>query len=165
MLKKSSIKNRFNIDQDNSGEKLTSNSGVKHPVERLWCTQSPQTMNPTYKKVGKPGISTSYAFRRGMDARELKVEIFILEDELGFKDLNGKEKITRILEKSDSELKLWYYELAIDGLIPSEWAEFKDLITSWCLEKDISCLKKYRDELWSSYIRRLKNRKYLRKNY
>ena len=25
MLKKSSIKNRFNIDQDNSGEKLTSN--------------------------------------------------------------------------------------------------------------------------------------------
>ena len=52
MLKKSSIKNRFNIDQDNSGEKLTSNRMFQKKLVgyKSWSIQTYHTFYKLWLK-------------------------------------------------------------------------------------------------------------------
>ena len=138
--------------------KATSNPGMKSPVERSMSTVDPQVKSFTNRNVNRFETSEPKTFHRGMNEKDLKIEFFILEDNPNFHELNEKEKMLKLISESSKDLKQWYYELGIEGKLPTRWKEFKDEVAAWCQGNDWTSIRKYQDEPWSSYIERLKDK-------
>ena len=135
--------------------KATSNPEMKDSVERSRGTRDPRNTSPTFRTVGRSETSESKKFHRGMQEKEIKIEFFILEDSPSFAALTDKEKMLGLLQESSQDLRHWYYELGIEGKLPTKWNDFKKEVLEWCLDNDWPSLRRYIDEPWSSYIRRL----------
>lgn len=90
-----------------------------------------------------------------MSEKDIKIEFFILEDDPSFKMIRDKERILRIVGNGSHELKEWYYEMGSKGNLPDEYKKFKDEVAEWCQNRDWTSYNKYKDKLWSSYLRRL----------
>ncbi|KAM0679564.1 hypothetical protein GINT2_002193 [Glugoides intestinalis] len=96
-----------NISKLTEGVRLP-NPVFKDPVERSWCTQDPQIMVPTHIKVGRLMTPNQRAFRRGMTEKEVKIELFMLEDDPTFMNMREKEKMQRLMSSASQDLKACY---------------------------------------------------------
>lgn len=124
-------------------------------------TDAAQSRGSTTENVGRSGSSISIAgttFRRNMTETEVKRELFILEFTRGFDEMNIKNKMMLVMEKCQNELKDWFYEQGIGGNLPDTWEEFSNQIVDVCTEKALMQIQKYKDEPWSNYISRLRDK-------
>ncbi|KAF9760719.1 Retrovirus-related Pol polyprotein from transposon 17.6 [Nosema granulosis] len=97
-------------------------------------------------------------FTKNMQEKEVLRELFIMECESDFETQSLKTKMMKVIKLSIPELKDWFYDKGVDGNLPSEWEEFKCQIVNLCTEQALESIYRYRDEPWSSYIVRLKDK-------
>ena len=140
------------------GKRATSNPGMESPVERSRGTLDPQTKSSTFTQVDRSVNREPKTFRRNMSIKDIKIEFFILEDNPNFQIMTDKEKMLRLMSEASTDLKQWYYERGIEDRLPSTWKDFKEEIIEWCQGNDWTSIRRYRDEQWSSYVRRLKEK-------
>ena len=57
-------------------------------------------------------------FRRGMEEKETKMNIFMLEGEKDFDKLSIREKGTKVAEKGNKDFKYWYCDVGTSGKLP-----------------------------------------------
>ena len=104
MLKKSSIKNRFNIDQDNSGEKLTSNSynNLKH--RGIGMSPDEALKEENWEKVKKTQEKYQKEFKeRKLESFEIGEKVLIKNELMkGNMDDQFKEKGTIMSKISEN---------------------------------------------------------------
>ncbi|KAG0442406.1 Retrovirus-related Pol polyprotein from transposon 17.6 [Dictyocoela muelleri] len=93
---------------------------------------------------------------RNMNERDVRVEIFMFEGEDNFDTLSLRAKMTQLVKRSNSEVKEWFYEMGIEEKLPESWNEFKIKIIDFCCGQGIDNIRKYKEELWSQYLERLR---------
>lgn len=86
-------------------QKLTSNPELKSSVERPWCTLGSQATSSSYRQVGRSVTSDQKQFKGGMTDKEMKMELFILQDDPTFNAMNEKEKMLRLINCASQKLK------------------------------------------------------------
>ncbi|EJW01991.1 hypothetical protein EDEG_03557 [Edhazardia aedis USNM 41457] len=96
-------------------------------------------------------------FRRGMSEKNLKIEFFMLEGLDGFNGKDTRAKMTEVAIRGSENLKEWFYELGSDEKLPSDWVHFKKMVENFCLERDLSQIRKYREEGWIDYLIRIRD--------
>jgi Reverse transcriptase (RNA-dependent DNA polymerase)/RNase H-like domain found in reverse transcriptase/Integrase core domain/Aspartyl protease len=105
-----------------------------------------------------PNAGRTLIFRKNMDEKEILRELFIMECESDFETQPLKSKMMKVIRVSVPELKDWFYEKGVEGKLPDEWEEFKIQIVNLCTEQALESLYRYKDEPWSAYISRLKDK-------
>ncbi len=83
-----------------------------------------------------------------MKKKEVKVKIFILENNMGFQNSKTREKSSMLIMKSDTESQNWYYEIGAEDKIPEDLETFKDMFIDFCCEENIGAEKKFKEESW-----------------
>ncbi|KAG0420327.1 hypothetical protein EQH57_0196 [Dictyocoela roeselum] len=101
-------------------------------------------------------VGSSTPFYRNMKERQIKIEIFMIEGEDGFENLSLRSKMTQIMKRSSSDIKSWFYEMGIDGSLPKTYEDFKSKFVDFCSGQSLDNMVKYREELWSAYLERLR---------
>jgi hypothetical protein len=114
-------------------------------------------MNTKINYAGENSFNKSNAFiyRRGLDEKVVRKELFLLEGEEGFEESVLRSKMTRVIKRSSEELQNLYYDLGIENALPGNWNDFKQFIVTFCVEEGLYAKRKYVDETWSSYLKRL----------
>ena len=142
--------------RDIKAESGTSNTGTKVPddgstvqVEKLYRSSETQSRNKAY--AYKP----TQCFRIGLPSEVILRELFILESDPEFNECNDKRKIAICIAKFDEKAREWYYREGSRGNLSSIWLEFKEQLKLYCQRVDLDKIKKYYEETWPDYIRRL----------
>ncbi|KAG0441445.1 hypothetical protein DMUE_1047 [Dictyocoela muelleri] len=91
-----------------------------------------------------------------MDINEAQIQIFMISQSRGFEELEVIHKIIYLVGQSDSAIQRWYYERGSVRDFPSDYEVFINELKEYIQGKDLSDLRKFRDEIWSEYIMRLK---------
>ncbi|EJW03583.1 hypothetical protein EDEG_02095 [Edhazardia aedis USNM 41457] len=68
-----------------------------------------------------------------------------------------RANMTEVAIRSTCDMKKWFFELGANDELPAEWSEFKRLVMEFCLERDFSQIKKYREESWVDFLIRLRD--------
>lgn len=71
--------------------------------------------------------------------------------------MTTREKMTGCVKRSTKEIVDWFYELGVEERLPKKWEEFKEELIVYCTEQGLDAISKYRDELCSAYVQRLKD--------
>jgi hypothetical protein len=90
-------------------------------------------------------------FKHGMEERETRRELFILEGDDGFENRSLRSKMTEVVKKGSVELKEWFYEKETSGDLPNTWEEFGDELVKFCSGRNIESMYRYQNESWSEY--------------
>jgi hypothetical protein len=145
------------------GSSTSSNPGTKIPDD------GPDFNGTMHKNSSKRKIETNVhvessnsinvAFKRNMNEKSVRRELFILEYQDGFDNKSLKGKMAGAINQSNNCIKSLFYEKGVAGELPSSWEEFKEVIVSHCTGQDLDSVHKYRDEIWSDYCKRLRNYK------
>ena len=101
-------------------------------------------------------VSQNILFKRGMNEREVKKELFLLEGEEGFEEKSLRGKMTVVIKKSCKELSEKFYDLGVEERLPVSWTTFKEFVVSYCTEQGIDSVRKFGEETWSKYLLRLR---------
>ncbi len=91
-----------------------------------------------------------------MNQKDVKVKIFILENSIRFHKLNVNEKMYVFVMRSNSEIQEWYYEMGAENKLPDNWDDFKSQLVDICCGENLSMIKKFKEEKWSEFLKRLK---------
>ena len=125
-----------------------SNLGTNEPIDAL-CMQhkerastSKNNTNDVTSFCNSPQ-NTKTILKKNMIEREVKIKLFILENERGFNNLTQREQMTEAVKKGTDEIQEWYFELGISDKLPNEWKIFKELLINYCSEKTIESLEKF----------------------
>lgn len=121
-------------------------------------SKTKELRQPIAEKVSQANVAGSnnaLLFKKGMKTNDLKINLFICEQESGFSERELNSKINYIAKQSDMKIKEWYYDLGVNNNLPNDWEEFKERLISFCSELGIEDIKKYADENWSSFLIRL----------
>ncbi|KAG0441131.1 Retrovirus-related Pol polyprotein from transposon [Dictyocoela muelleri] len=94
---------------------------------------------------------------KGMDDSEADIQIFMLQQKRGFEELLPKQQFLQMVEQSDKLIQRWYYEKGSAGELPDNLNSFNDELKKFIMGKSIDDLDKFREELWSEYLERLKS--------
>ncbi|MGL6008059.1 MAG: hypothetical protein ACRC1D_01235 [Culicoidibacterales bacterium] len=110
------------------------------------------------KSIHSGNANNKYViFRKNMEERKVKMELFILEGEEGFEERSIRGKMTEVIKRSNDEVKSWFYDCGVEGNISSEWDSFKKSLIQFCTGQGLSSISKYRDEQWPSFLLKLKD--------
>ncbi|KAG0427942.1 hypothetical protein DMUE_5859 [Dictyocoela muelleri] len=154
--------NLFTLKKRSSTERTgKSNAKVNSFDDKIEDRKCEKDILPAAKNVGFPTRITSMpgsqcVFMRNMTEKNVKIEIFMFEGEENFELLSLRAKMTQLVKKSSSEVKEWYYEMGIEDKLPEIWTDFKSKLVDFCSSQGIDSMSKYRDELWSQYLERLR---------
>ena len=68
-------------------------------------------------------------FKEGMKDKEarVRVRLFMLEEEPGFKELSPRLKFNVIAKRSTFAIQEWYYELGADCKLPTRYDSFRKI--------------------------------------
>ena len=80
----------------------------------------------------------------------------MLEGSVGFEKLTIREKQTVLIKKSNYEIREWYFNKGMENELPKNWDKFKEIFVEYCIDQGIENVRKYNDETWSEYVKRLK---------
>ena len=94
-------------------------------------------------------------FKEGMKDKEARVRLFMLEEEPRFKELSPRLKFNVIAKRSTFAIQEWYYELGADCKLPTRYDSFRKIFIDKCIYKRALSTRRYREERWSDFIRRL----------
>ncbi|KRH92972.1 LTR retrotransposon, partial [Pseudoloma neurophilia] len=65
------------------------------------------------------------------------------------------EKMAIPVNRASDELLDWFYDVGSKGNLPGTWEEFKELFTQECVGTSFGTLKRFDDEKWTEYFRRV----------
>ena len=140
----------FRPQEDNEPEDIDRMRNDRAPAKRSNKEKLDQQLFADLSTApGKP------LFKIGMQEKEVKVRLFMLEEEPGFKDLSSRAKFNIIARRSVFELQEWYFELGSRDSLPVRYDYFRKMFVEKCIECGLSKIRKFRDEKWSEYISRL----------
>jgi hypothetical protein len=71
-------------------------------------------------------------FKRNMEERTVRINLFMIEGETGFEKCSLREKMTKTALHGDARFRDWYFERGIENELPSEWEEFKRMVLEFC---------------------------------
>ena len=61
------------------------------------------------------------------EEKEVKVRLFMLEEEPGFKDIGTRLKFNVIAKRSSDKIQEWYYELGLEEKLPKRYDHFRKM--------------------------------------
>lgn len=109
------------------------------------------------------GFRSGVLFRRGMREYEVRMNLFMIEGQNGFEVMNLRSKMTAVVARGNNDVKEWFYDRGVSETLPMSWEEFETELVGFCVDIGIDDIKKYREEMWSSYVIRLKEYCMIRK--
>ena len=104
----------------------------------------------------RPNTKNKSIFNRKMSEKAVRIELFLIEEDEMFMSQSLRKRMSSIIQVCTDELKTLYYEKGINNELPKNWEQFKEMIIEFCIGETIENIRKYKDELWSEYIQRLK---------
>ncbi|EJW04296.1 hypothetical protein EDEG_04254, partial [Edhazardia aedis USNM 41457] len=134
------------------------NSADGLPVHgRMW--QSDSTDNNVGAVAGSSIKKELFrtVLRRGLDKEAVLTEMFLIECDVEFDNLNMKGKLAKVARCGNSDFRNYMVSLGICNAIPSNYEILKQKVVDFCTGRDLSNVIKYSDELWSSFISRLQD--------
>lgn len=87
----------------------------------------------------------------------VRKELFLIEGDNGFEDMTLRGKMNEVIRMSCNELQENFYELGINNELPNNWVDFKNYVVEFCTNQSIYSFKKFIDERWSGYLKRLRD--------
>ncbi|KAF7698521.1 hypothetical protein CDIK_1483 [Cucumispora dikerogammari] len=99
---------------------------------------------------------TEFLFIKAIPDKDARINLFILEGQVGFEKLSVRKKTALVARNSDRVLREWYYTKGSANELPKTWSEFKNMFIEYCTNKGIDSLKKYVEEKCIDYIIRIK---------
>ncbi|EJW03712.1 hypothetical protein EDEG_01992 [Edhazardia aedis USNM 41457] len=151
--------NSYNISSDKKSGRPRGRPRTSNPDDKQSDDAEPISFsgNFTDTKVNKKSENRFYGgskptFARGMTEKTLKIEFFMLEGLEGFENKTTRSKMTEVALRGSEGLKEWFYESGINRELPETWADFKKKVIDYCLERDITQIKKFNDETWENFF-------------
>jgi hypothetical protein len=94
---------------------------------------------------------------RKLKEKDVKIHLYFIEGEEGFKNLSPKAKVSRISRYGDSEFCEWLFEKGSRDELPDSWSDIKNCIIQYCTSSGVEAARMYIDESFSDYLLRLKD--------
>ncbi|EJW03067.1 hypothetical protein EDEG_02546 [Edhazardia aedis USNM 41457] len=158
------MNNSYDISKNGKSGKPRGRTRTSNPDDKISDDVKPQS---SFKTVAEKKAKTGYderrfiginpTFYRGMKEKSCKIELFMLEGLDGFEARSTRSKMTEVIMRGSGKLKEWFYEKGANNELPEEWALFKKQVSDFCCERDISQLKKYKEESWEDFIMRVRD--------
>ena len=118
--------------------------GKEHIRENM-CYPSPALVN-----------SDQIKFMKNMDEKTVRIRLFLIEGERNFEVMSLREKCTIVAAKGDTKFQEWFVETGTNEKLANNWENFKTQVIEYCTNEDLKDLKKYKDETWSDFVKRMK---------
>jgi hypothetical protein len=95
------------------------------------------------------------SFRRNMNEKRVCFELFLLESEEFFEQKPLKTQMAEVAKRGSQEFQNWFYSRVVDNKLQKTWVNFKNEVITYCTDSGLESLRKYADEKWSDYLKRL----------
>ncbi|KRH94222.1 KRAB-A domain-containing protein [Pseudoloma neurophilia] len=87
--------------------------------------------------------------------QEVDVQLFLIEERQDFIEKEDREKISLFVSMADSKVQAWYVKKRVKNEMPLDWTSFREKAIDFCCGTGIENCRRFNEEKWSSYIRRL----------
>jgi hypothetical protein len=152
--------NDFRYNDSKYSEGSEPKAGVRTPGVAFFSRKNESSKRSTPVNVDMETFQlvkrkSSIVFTRDQTELDIKKAFFILEGEERFEKLSLRNRMKMVVKKSESELLDWYYELGARDELPKTWDEFKTAVLDFCTRSGLSDKRKFKEERWYEYVRRL----------
>ena len=101
--------NRFYSNADDPKNKTENNS--ENTITNGTVLHSSRNANENAIQSSRGNLREKHIFVKGMEIKDIKVNIFLLEGRSGFERLCLREKQTVLINESDWKIKEWFFDL------------------------------------------------------